>query len=60
MKLKFLENGKDYIEQIKIDNTTVEMDVPEHTGLQEAKYLNNYEMVRLTNFYIKFIVLKLN
>ena len=53
MKLKFQEKGKDYIEKIKIDNTTVEIDVPEHTGLQEAKYLNDYKVVRLINFYIK-------
>ena len=53
MKLKFQEKGKDYIEKIKIHNTTVEIDVPEHTGLQEAKYLNDYKVVRLINFYIK-------
>ena len=53
MNLKFHEKGKDYIEKIKIDNTTVEIDVPKHAGLQEAKYLSDYEVVRLTNFYIK-------
>ena len=53
MKLKFQEKGKDYIEKINIDNTTVEIDVPEHTGLQEAKYLNDYKVVRLINFYTK-------
>ena len=27
---------------------TVEIDVLKHAGLEEAKYLNDYEMVRLT------------
>ena len=53
MKLKFHEKGKDYTENIKIDNTTVEIDVPKHAGLQEAKYLNDYRVVRMSNFYIK-------
>ena len=29
MKLKFHEKGKNYIENIKLDNTTVDIDVPE-------------------------------
>ena len=49
MKLKFHEKGKNYTENIKIDNTTVENDVPKHAGLQEAKYLNDYEVVSLIN-----------
>ena len=47
MKLKFHEKGKKYIENIKLDNTTVDTDVPEHAALEEAKYFNDYEMVRL-------------
>ena len=49
MKLKFQEKGKDYIEKIKIDNKSVEFDVPKHAGLEAAKYLNDYEAVRLTD-----------
>ena len=47
MKLKFHEKGKNYIENIKLDNTTVEIDVPEYAGLEEAKCFNDYEMARL-------------
>ena len=47
MKLKFHEKGKNYIENIKLDNTAVENDVLEHAALEEAKYFNDYEMVRL-------------
>ena len=50
MNLTFHEKGKNYTENIKIDNTTVEIDVPKHTGLEEVKYLNDYEVVRLINF----------
>ena len=53
MKLKFHEKGKDYTENIKIDNTTVEIDVPKHAGIEEAKYLNDYEVVKLINFQMK-------
>ena len=55
MKLKFHEKGKNYTENIKIDNTTVEIDVPKHSSLQEAKYLNDYEVVSLINSYMKNI-----
>ena len=49
MKLKFQEKGQDYVDKIKFNNKSVEFDVPKHAGLEEAKYLNDYEAVRLTN-----------
>lgn len=49
MNLKFQEKGQDYVEKIKINNKSVEFDVPKHAGLEEAKDLNDYEAVRLIN-----------
>lgn len=53
MKLKFQEKGQDYVETIKVNKKSVEFDVPKHAGLEEAKYLNDYEAVRLTNVSIE-------
>ena len=47
LKLKFHEKGSDYIENIKIEKKSVEFDVPQHAGLDAAKYLNDYESVSL-------------
>ena len=47
LKLGFHEKGNDYIENIKIKNKSVEFDVPEHAGLDAAKYLNDYKAVSL-------------
>ena len=47
LKLGFHEKWNDYIENIKIEKERVEFDVPEHAGLDAAKYLNDYEAVSL-------------
>lgn len=37
----------DYVEEIKIDGTSVEYIVPKHGGLQKSDYLNDYGAVSI-------------
>jgi len=43
LKLKFAEGKGNYEEKIKVDQKTVEYDVPKHEGVEQSEYLNDYD-----------------
>ena len=47
MMLNFHEGGGGYQETVKIGKNSVEFDVPYHNGIEETKYLNDYEAVSI-------------
>ena len=53
--LMFFEKNKYYEQKVKVGQLFVEYDVPEHAGVEQSEYLNDYDAVRNFFFYYKQI-----
>ena len=53
--LMFFEKNKYYEQKVKVGQLFVEYDVPEHAGVEQSEYLNDYDAVRYFFFYYKQI-----
>jgi len=42
-KLRFFEKDGYYEEKVKVDQKTVEYQVPKHAGVEQSEYLNDYD-----------------
>ena len=45
--LIFFEKNKYYEQKVKVGQLFVEYDVPEHAGVEQSEYLNDYDAVRI-------------
>ena len=45
--LMFFEKNKYYEQKVKVGQLFVEYDVPEHAGVEQSEYLNDYDAVRI-------------
>ena len=43
----FFEKNKYYEQKVKVGQLFVEYDVPEHAGVEQSEYLNDYDAVRI-------------
>ena len=43
----FFEKNKYYEQKVKVGQLFVEYDVPEHAGVEQSEYLNDYNAVRI-------------
>ena len=45
--LMFFQKNKYYEQKVKVGQLFVEYDVPEHAGVEQSEYLNDYDAVRI-------------
>ena len=48
--LKFFEKNEYYEQKVKVGQSFVQYDVPEHAEVEQSEYLNDYGAVR--NFFV--------
>ena len=53
MKLEFLEKGQYYNQTIILDKKTIQLAVPKHAGIEETRYLYDYDAVSFIVYFLK-------